>query len=61
MYFEISELFLMAWAIIMTVLWVRAKERLKFLEYRIGNTLAGVAKGKLKVIDHGDHCEVEEI
>jgi len=61
MYFEISELFLMAWAIIMTVLWVRTKERLRFLEYRIGNTLSGVAKGKLKVIDHGDHCEVEEI
>jgi len=56
-----ADCFLLGWAFMATILYVKTREELKFFKYRMGNTLQGIAKGKLKVIDHGDHCEIEEI
>ena len=61
MYLDYGDMFLLVWCFITTLLWVMARDELKHLKYRIGNTLQGIAEGRLKVVDHGDHCEIEEI
>ena len=56
-----ADCFLLGWAFMATILYVKTREELKFFKYRMGNTLQGIAEGKLKVIDHGDHCEIKEV
>jgi hypothetical protein len=60
MYLDYSDMFLIAWCFIMTLLWVKTREQLKHMRFMISNTLRGIAEGKLKVINHGDHCEIKE-
>jgi len=61
MYLDYGDVFLLAWCVIATLLWEKSREELKQMKYRISNTLQGIAEGRLKVVDHGDHCEIEEI
>lgn len=61
MYLDFGDVFLLAWCFIATLLWVKSREELKQMKYRIGKTLQGIAEGRLKVIDHGDSCEIKEI
>ena len=61
MYIDYSDMFLLAWCFIVTLLWVKTREELKHMRFKISNTLQGIAEGKLKVIDHGDYCEIKEI
>jgi hypothetical protein len=61
MYIDFGDMFLLAWCFIATLLWVKTREELRHMKYRISNTLQGIAEGRLKVIDHGDHCEVKDI
>jgi hypothetical protein len=60
MYLDYSDMFLIAWGFIMTLLWVKTREELRHMSYMISKTLQGIAEGKLRVINHGDHCEIKE-
>ena len=61
MAFSLAELFLGAWAIVVTVLWVRAKEDMKFMRYMTIHHLRRLHKKEVVLVDTGTHFEFKEI
>ena len=53
-----AEMFLVVWASAMTLLYVMAKNDAKNFRQFTVYKLIQVAKGKAKVVDHGDRVEI---
>ena len=61
MAFSLAELFLGAWAIVVTVLWVRAKEDMKLMRCMTIHHLRRLHKKEVVLVDTGTHFEFKEI
>ena len=61
MIFSLAEMFLGAWAIVMTVLWVKSKEDMKLFRHMTIHNLRRLAKREVQLIDTGTHFEFKEI
>jgi hypothetical protein len=61
MTFSLAEMFLGAWAIVMTVLWVKAKEDMKLLRWMTTHHLRRLHKKEVVLVDTGTHFEFKEI
>jgi hypothetical protein len=61
MAFSLAELFLGVWAIVMTVLWVRAKEEMRFMQYVTVHHLRRLYKKEVVLVDTGTAFEFKEI
>jgi hypothetical protein len=57
----VADLFLLVWAIAMTILWQRAVyRRNEFMKFTVIK-LRDVASGKARVVDDGEHIEIIDI
>ena len=61
MTFSLAEMFLGAWAIVMTVLWVKAKEEMRFMKFITIHHLRRLHKKEVVLVDTGTHFEFKEI
>ena len=61
MAFSLAEMFLGAWAIVMTVLWVKAKEEMRFMKFTTIHHLRRLHKKEVVLVDTGTHFEFKEI
>jgi hypothetical protein len=61
MAFSLAEMFLGAWAIVMTVLWVKAKEEMRFMKFITIHHLRRLHKKEVVLVDTGTHFEFKEI
>ena len=61
MTFSLAEMFLGAWAIVMTVLWVKAKEDMRFMRWMTIHHLRRLYKKEVVLVDTGTHFEFKEI
>ena len=57
----VADLFLLVWAVAMTILWQRAVyRRNEFMKFTVIK-LRDVASGKARVVDDGEHIEIIDI
>ena len=61
MAFSLAEMFLGAWAIVMTVLWVKTKEEMRFMKFITIHHLRRLHKKEVVLVDTGTHFEFKEI
>jgi hypothetical protein len=61
MTFSLAELFLGAWAIVMTIKWVNAKEDMKLMRSMTIHYLRRLYKKEVVLVDTGTHFEFKEI
>ena len=61
MAFSLAEMFLGAWEIVMTVLWVKAKEEMRFMKFITIHHLRRLHKKEVVLVDTGTHFEFKEI
>jgi hypothetical protein len=61
MEFSLAEVFLGAWAVVMTVLWVKSKEHHKLYKIVTLMNLKRLANKEIEVIDTGTAYEFKEI
>jgi hypothetical protein len=61
MEFSFAEVFLGTWAVVMTVLWVRTRETIKFFRYITVMNLRRLYKKEVELIDTGSAYEFKEI
>jgi hypothetical protein len=61
MAFSLAELFLGTWAIVVTVLWVRTKEEMRFMQYVTVHHLRRLYKKEVVLVDTGTAFEFKEI
>lgn len=61
MEFSITEIFLGAWAIVMTVLWVKAREELRMFRYMTIYHLRRLYRKEVQLVDDGTSFVFEEI
>ena len=58
---SLAEMFLGAWAIVMTVLWVKTKEEMRFMKFITIHHLRRLHKKEVVLVDTGTHFEFKEI
>ena len=56
-----AEMFLGAWAIVMTMLWVKAREELRMFRYMTVQHLRRLIKKEVRLVDDGKAFIFEEI
>ena len=61
MEFSMAEMFLGAWAIVVTVLWVKTKEEMRFMKFITIHHLRRLHKKEVVLVDTGTHFEFKEI
>jgi len=61
MTFSLAEMFLGAWAIVATVLWVKAKEEMRLMRWMTIHHLRRLYKKEVVLVDTGTHFEFKEI
>ena len=61
MEFSMAEMFLGAWAIGMTMLWVKAREELRMFRYMTVQHLRRLIKKEVRLVDDGKAFIFEEI
>jgi hypothetical protein len=61
MTFSLAELFLGAWAILMTIQWLKAKEDMNLMRSMTIHHLRRLYKKEVVLVDTGTHFEFKEI
>jgi len=61
MEFSVAEMFLGAWAIGMTMLWVKAREEMRMFRYMTVHHLRRLIKKEVRLVDDGTSFVFEEI
>jgi len=61
MEFSMAEMFLGAWAIVMTMLWVKKREELRMFRYITIHHLRRLYKKEVRLVDDGNAFIFEEI
>ena len=61
MTFSLAELFLGAWAIVMTIQWLKAKEDMNLMRLMTIHHLRRLYKKEVVLVDTGTHFEFKEI
>lgn len=61
MTFSLAEMFLGAWAIVMTVLWVKTKEDMRLMRWMTIHHLRRLYKKEVRLVDDGKAFIFEEI
>jgi len=61
MEFSLAEVFLGAWAVVMTVLWVRSKEEARLFRFLTVMNLRRLIKKEVELVDTGESYEFKEM
>jgi len=61
MEFSVAEMFLGSWAIVMTMLWVKAREEMRMFRYMTVHHLRRLYKKEVRLVDDGTSFVFEEI
>ena len=61
MEFSMAEMFLGAWAIVMTMLWVKAREEMRMFRYMTVHHLRRLINKEVRLVDNGTSFVFEEI